>query len=396
MNLLYLSQRLPYPADRGDRIATFHQIKYLSRKHRIFIATLIESDVERKHAPQLLKYAAGLIAERQGPAASLGGKLASLFRGEPLTLGHYWNTRLNTAIAKTISDCKIDAALIFSSSMAQYLERHDHLTRVMHFCDVDSQKWAALAHRAHGPKRWIYRREARLLLEYERKIAKQFDASCVVSEGEAELFRRLIPGAPVSVVENGVELNHFQDVSRKVECCELTFVGVMDYPPNEEAVCYFVRDVWPQVRTQIPSAKLVIVGAKPTQKVRALASEPGVSITGYVEDIRPFLARSSLAVIPLAIARGIQNKVIEAIAAGVPVLTTPVVAKNLCPEVRDAIFVAERDPAIFAKAVLEALQDPNTAEAKAMQALKAVAKRHSWEYTANQLEALIQNPRRRV
>jgi sugar transferase (PEP-CTERM/EpsH1 system associated) len=394
MNLLYLSQRLPFPPDRGDRIATFNHIRYLARGHRVFVASLIQSAGEMKHINEIEKIAVKASVERQGRIAAAWGMGMALLKNQPLSIGYFCNARLRCEIAKLIRDYKIEAAIAFSSSMAQYLEPYNRLLRVIYFCDVDSQKWLDLSKKCGGLKSWIYRREARLLLEYEKKIARSFSASCVVAEGEAQLFRRLIPGAQVDVVENGVDFDYFGSLSRQSSNMELVFVGVMNYPPNEEAVQYFVREIWPLLLARMPSLHFTIVGSHPTKAVRALAGVPGVTVTGYVNDVRPYFARAALAVAPLAIARGIQNKILEAMAAGIPVLTTPTVAGNLPAEVRALIDVEERQPEKFANAVLRVLDNPDKCMERSRRAMDFIHKRYSWESKIRRLEELIASHQR--
>jgi polysaccharide biosynthesis protein PslH len=389
MNILYLSQRLPYPPDRGDRIATFNHIKYLSQRHRVFLAALVQSKSELRQIAHLREITAGVVAERQDTFAAGLGMAISLKNREPFTLGHFQNPKLRAGVDRLLGENRIDAAIAFSSSMAQYLEKHSNIPRIMYFCDMDSQKWADLAQSSGGIKRWVFKREARLLLEYERKIANTFSASCVVAECEAALFRRMIHGVPITVVENGVDAEYFRAVPRMPGGVELTFVGVMNYMPNIEAVIHFVKNTWPRVLSWIPDAHFTIVGSQPTAEVSALGNHQGVRVTGYVDDVRPFLARSSLIIVPLAIARGVQNKILEAMAAGVPVLTTTVVGSNLPSEIVQTIHIAERNPAIFAESILGILRNPEQTEKKAQRAATLVRTLYSWEGKVKQLEELL-------
>ncbi|MEO7775879.1 MAG: TIGR03087 family PEP-CTERM/XrtA system glycosyltransferase, partial [Fibrobacteria bacterium] len=314
MKILYIAQRLPYPPNRGDRIPTFNHIRQLSKTHSVHVASLLEGPHEAEYVSKLSDWAASVTVEIQGPARRWSGMVRSLLTGRPLSLGHFRNPRLQARIRELIRDRGIEAVVVFSSSMAQYVEAEAGLIRVMNFCDMDSQKWSDLSPRANLFKSWIYRREARLLLGYERLIANSFTASCVVTESEADLFRSLIPGGRVSVVANGVELERFSELARKPAECDLAFVGMMDYGPNIEAVIFFVERIWPLVRKRHPRARFTIVGARPTREVKALAETEGVTVTGFVEDVRDYLATATLVVVPLEVARGIQNKILEAMA----------------------------------------------------------------------------------
>jgi sugar transferase (PEP-CTERM/EpsH1 system associated) len=387
MRLLYLCQRIPYPPDRGDRIPVFHHIRHLGQSHEVVVGSLAHPGT-RPNGERLRKeLGVGLIAPDH-PVLRRGAGMARAFvRREPLSLGYFHSSGLQERIEAEAARKRFDAVIVFSSSMAPYAEGFRGTPRIMHFCDVDSRKWASLAEHSGGVKRRVYEREGRLLLEYERKIAAEFEASCVVSRNEAELFREHIPGIPVHILENGVDTGYFGALPRRPEGTRILFVGVMDYAPNVEAVTFFVERVWPAVRAARPEARFVIAGARPAKQVRALARAPGVEVTGYVPDIRTHLSPALLSIAPLAIARGVQNKILEAMAAGVPVLTTPQVAAGLPAGADELVFTAGRTE--FSRVLLELLADDNAREERAQDALKYVRQNCGWESKMQVLDNLL-------
>jgi polysaccharide biosynthesis protein PslH len=389
MKILYLSQRLPFPPDRGDRIVVYNHLRHLSRTHKLYAASPADPAIARTGNPEFPGGGVGLATAAHSGVNSSLGILRAFRLGQPLTLGFYWNSKLMSSISRIVDSWQPDVAIAFSSSMAQYLEPFDHLARIIHFCDLDSQKWADLATRSSGFKRLVFQREARLLLKYERRIANCFSASCVVTQHEAELFRSLIPDRPVCVIENGVDSGYFQAIPRKTGSVEFTFVGVMDYPPNIEAVVFFAKDVWPLIRRELPNANFTVVGSRPTKDVLKLGNIPGVAVTGPVPDVRPYLAKSSLVVVPLAIARGIQNKVLEAMAAGIPVLASPVAAAGLPQDGRVLINIVERDAEMFAALAVQIIRNRECAEQKARAAKRFVARHYSWEEKVRNFESLL-------
>ncbi len=390
MRILYLCQRFPFPPDRGDKIPTYHHIKYLSRHHDVYVATLTESALERRFVQTVRRMGATALVARRTRLTSLWGMALSFLTGEPLTLGYFRRRSLMHKVRDFLIEVPIDAIVVFSSSMAQYVENQGGQTRVIHFCDVDSQKWKDLAEKSPSAlKRFVYAREAALLLAYEKRIAAEFSASCLVTQREVDLFSRLIPGATPQVLQNGVDFEFFSRVKRQPEANYFVFIGVMNYPPNVEAVIYFVERIWPLIRERYPDARFSIVGGKPVAEVLELARRPGVEVTDYVVDVRPYLERAALVVIPLDVARGIQNKVLEGMAAGAPVLTTPVTAEGLDPAAKNCVFVCERDPETFFATIKNLLDRPDRRETGARQGQDLVRKNYSWAQRAEQLLSII-------
>ena len=224
----------------------------------------------------------------------------------------------------------------------------------------------------------------------KKKISRAFDAACMVSDREAELFRSAIPDVAVTVLPNGVDCDYFGAMpwSLPADPC-LTFVGVMDYEPNVEAAIFFATEIWPSLRKRFPRAQFQLVGSRPHRQVLALANIEGVNVTGFVPDVRPYLAASTLVVAPLKIARGVQNKILEAMAARVPVLTTPEAAAGLAPEGRESLFIADRNPETFLSRLIETLENPQSMREKSAAARLFVEQNASWEKTGEILASLL-------
>ena len=259
--------------------------------------------------------------------------------------------------------------------MAQFVPTYARPRFIMDFVDVDSEKFSAYAAGAPIPLRWLYAREARLLGDFEQRVARRAAASLFVSEPEAALFRSL--GGPVDTVMaigNGIDLDYFQPQSCPHDGL-IVFTGQMDYLPNIDAVTSFVRDVLPGIRERRPDVRFAIVGRNPAPAIKRLAGLPGVTITGEVPDVRPWLAAADVVVAPLAIARGVQNKVLEAMAMGRPVVATSAAAEGL--EAKGALVIAEIGA--MADAVLSLLADPLRADALGEAARVRVEARYRWD-----------------
>ena len=382
-NLLYLVHRLPYPPNKGDKLRSYHLLKHLVQRHRIYLGTFVDDPDDWQHLDVLRGLCAEVFAlplnSRLRRVASLGG----LATGQALTLRYYQSQRMQQWVARTVAAQPMAASLVFSSSMAPYAERHPELPMLLDLVDVDSAKWSAYADQHRGPLAWLYRREGRALLAYERSAVARSSQSFLVTDKEVALFQSLAPevGRQVETSCNGVDAEYFApDAGRpnpfSIDELPLVFTGAMDYWPNADAVCWFVDAVLPQVRQRWPSARLHIVGRNPTPAVRALASE-AVSVTGTVPDVRPYLQHAAVVVAPLRLARGVQNKVLEAMA-----MARPVVAATTCVQAIDAqpdrdILAAETAHEHAVK-IEQLLAQPGRGQAIGLAARECVLQHYSW------------------
>jgi sugar transferase (PEP-CTERM/EpsH1 system associated) len=269
--------------------------------------------------------------------------------------------------------------------MAQYAENHRGARRVIDFCDIDSEKWRQYAEQKSFPMSWLYRYEARQLLRYERQVARDYDASLFVSAPEAELFRSLAPESSpkIGYFSNGVDTEYFspdQPHANPYAAGEraLVFTGAMDYWPNIDAVKWFAAEVFPLVRQRFADARFYIVGSRPAPAVQALAQQPGVVVTGTVPDVRPYISHAAVAVAPLRIARGVQNKVLEAMAMAIPVVVSPQALEGIDAVPGSELVLAE-DAAAFVEACAALLEGQAGAiEAIGRAARDKVQRQYSW------------------
>jgi sugar transferase (PEP-CTERM/EpsH1 system associated) len=361
--LLFLSHRIPYPPNKGDKIRSFHLLRHLARRFVVHVGTFVDDDDDWQHVDALKAQCNGgevlALPLRKRPATARS--LVGLLTGEALSLPYYRDAALRRWVDDLLARRQVRRAVVFSSPMAQYLERHAIL-RVADIVDVDSDKWTQYAAKARWPARWIYAREGRRLLDYERHVARTFDASYFVSRAEAELFHRLAPESVnrVSHFANGVDTLYFSpDVPHPDPFASgeeaLVFTGAMDYWPNVDAVTWFAREALPAIRRERPTAVFYIVGSRPTPAVQALAAIDGVRVTGTVPDVRPYLAFARAVVAPLRIARGIQNKVLEAMAMARPTVVTPQALEGIDAQPGRDLLLAPEDGPGFARTVLDLL-----------------------------------------
>ena len=381
--LLYLVHRLPYPPNKGDKVRSYHLLKHLAARHEVYLGTFVDDPDDLQHLPVVRGLCADLLAVRLQPRSAQLRSLAGLLTGEPLTLRYYRNTALQSWVAQTVAAHQIDALVVFSSSMAPYALAQPGLPMLVDLVDVDSAKWTEYADRHVWPMSWLYRREGQQLLAYERSVVARARRSFLVTDKEVALFGRLAPECQgqVIAVGNGVDAEYFQpDPARPspfgVGEQALVFTGAMDYWPNVDAVGWFVDQVLPVLHQRWPGLRLHIVGRNPTQAVQALA-RPTVCVTGTVPDVRPYLQHAAVVVAPLRLARGVQNKVLEAMA-----MARPVVAAATCVDAIDARpgdeILAATDAAEHAARIAELLVDRQRATAIGQSGRACVLARYSW------------------
>lgn len=382
MNVLFLSQRVPYPPNRGDKITTWRLIERLKRGHRVRIAAFAHDAGDVRAAKQLEELGFEVAVF---PPTPRWKALPRLLGSTALTLSVYGSRALQAEVDRSIEDT--DLAYAYSSSMGAFFLGHQ-LPRVMHFAELDSDKWLQYAEKARFPLAWVYRREGRTLFEFERRLAHAVDENVFCTALEQKIFQERIPGAPSLVMRNGVDLAHYRPATALAEPGRLVFVGVMNYYPNVEGIAWFCRAILPEVQRRCPGARLTIVGSHPTRAVRELARLPGVEVTGFVDDPRTHLARAAVSVAPLRIARGIQNKVLEAMAMGLAVVGTRSATQGVDGQHGRDYLVAD-SAAGQVEAVCGLLGDSERARSLGRAARAFVEANYDWEVCLKPLDSIL-------
>lgn len=385
VKLLFLSQRVPYPPDRGDKITTWQLVDRFRRDHEVCVLAFAHDEADRRAAQELRGMGVETVDVPLNLARAKLAALPLLLTRRPLTLGVYGSRRLQEEVDVRVGEA--DLGYAYSSSMGAFLLPHE-LPWIMHFAELDSDKWRQYAERARFPMSRIYRRESKRLLEFEREVAGRTLTNVFCTPLEERIFQERIPGRPSVVVRNGVDLERFSPEDDAPEAAHLVFTGVMDYLPNVDGCAWFVREILPRVRERVPEATFSIVGSRPTAEVRGLARTPGVTVTGFVDDTRDWLRRAAVSVAPLRIARGIQNKVLEALAMGLPVVGTSSATQGI--EGRPGRDYLVRDGAeAFADGVVELLTDRPRARALAAAGRRLVEEHYAWSAVLAPLDPLL-------
>jgi polysaccharide biosynthesis protein PslH len=392
VKILFLSQRVPYPPNKGDKLRSFNEIKYLSQRHEISLVCLSDNQQDLHQAHHLKPYCSSIDVIHLPKLQSRLKAILALFSSEALSLAYFYSGKLKAVVERKLRDEAFDIVFIYCSSMAQYVPLAGNAPCVIDFVDVDSEKWRQYARYARFPMNWLYRLESRRLRKYERVVASSFRHGFLVSEKETEDFRVLVQSsAALTALANGVDASFFQPSAEpdSFDPHALVFTGAMDYFANVEAVLYFVREILPLIQKGAPLVKLYVVGSNPTQEIVALGkTHPHVKVTGFVESVRPYVVRCAAMVAPMRIARGVQNKILEAMAMGVPVVTSSLGFEGISASPGLDIFVEDL-PAAFAAQVLQLMQDPGLRRAVSEKGRKTVQQHYDWSRNLERLERIL-------
>jgi sugar transferase (PEP-CTERM/EpsH1 system associated) len=393
MNILYLAHRIPYPPNKGEKIRTFHQLLHLSKHHPVHLVCLVDDPTDLEHVSTLERYCASVVAVYRSKTSALCLAARALLTRKPLSVAAFYRKALAQEVANKLRTEIFDVIFVSSAAMAEYVLEVSVPPRVIDFVDVDSEKWRQYEQHHALPLAWLYGLEARRLCRYEAHIAQVFNHTVLISQEEKRLFQQRICDRPVTVISNGVDLNYFVPKTADATARRqptLVFTGVMNYFPNVDAVEYFCSDIFPLVRAVVPDCCFTIIGSHPTRRVQALSKHPSVTVTGAVPDVRPYLAQATIAVAPFRLARGVQNKILEAMAAGLPVVGSSQAFEGIAATEEDGIRIAD-DPQRFAKELITLLTGNDTLRQQcALQARRYVEAYHQWPEQGAQLERLLQ------
>ena len=384
MNILFLSHRVPFPPNKGEKIRTFHQVKHLLEQgHTVSVLAPYEKDQELAYFTALTQQFG---VKAQG--VKLGNKwlrmLSGLLLNNALSVSNFYSTSLMTLFKQECLEQDYDVIICTASSMAEYVFNSDLLSHnslpnkpslLMDFMDLDSDKWQQYCQRATFPMSLIYKREATLIAHYEKKIVKHFNDCFFITETEKALFcEDGIDASRVHAIENGIDTDTFKPNPMRTIQAHFLFTGVMDYAPNIDAVMWFVQHIWPAIIERWPAAQFM----------------KRLHVSGFVDDVMPYFNNSAIFVAPFRIARGVQNKVLQAFACGLPVVSTPMGAEGIRCEDQHDILLAEQ-PAEFVTHIAALLADEHFYHKISANAVETIKAHYAWESVLAPLDAVLQN-----
>jgi hypothetical protein len=388
MKILYVCHRFPFPPNRGGKIRPFNMIQHLSRCHEVTVASMARSAWEAREGVGLAPHCARYEMVRVRESIQALRMVARLPTPTPSSMGYFYSPQLARRIDELLEAKRFDLIFVHASSVAQYVEDVRDIPKILDFGDMDSQKWLEYARYKPFPLAQGYRLEGIKLERAEKRLAARFDLCTATTRAEWQTLASYGTGVPSDWFPNGVDSAYFAPTDLPYDPDAIAFVGRMDYYPNQQCMFEFCAKTLPLLQARRRGLKLIIVGADPSPAVRRLGELPGVTVTGSVADVRPHLCRAALMIAPLNIARGTQNKILEAMASGIPVVTSRVAAGGVDASAPEHFLVAS-SPEEYASAVLRIVEDSAERRRLALSGRARVLSHHAWPRSMQRLDAII-------
>jgi sugar transferase (PEP-CTERM/EpsH1 system associated) len=396
-NMVFLTQRIPYPPIKGEKIRPLQILKHFAKSYNVYLGCLIDDPQDRRHRGTVSALCADAYFGDLNRKRDNLSHAKAIATGQALSVALYDHQGLRRWTSRILQTVKPDVVFVCSSNMATYVldQPSKGRTCIVDLADVDSEKWRSYADKASGFMKWIYKREARIVSDLERRIARETDFSTFVSEPEAALFRNLVPDRAQAIigVPSGIEHGYFDPTSGypapyDARLPTFVFTGTMDYIPNVDAVCWFSDEILPLIRQCLPTAQFYVVGANPSAAARKLSKTSGVHVTGRVADVRPYLAHATAVVAPMRIARGIQNKVMEAMSMAKPVIVTSDALEGIDAIIGEELFLAD-DAISFAMIACKLAENPDKGVRIGAAARRRMVDHFSWEAQLRGFDLLL-------
>ena len=388
MKILFLCHRFPFPPQRGGKIRPFNVIRHLSQRHEVTVASLARSHAEVQAGQGLAEHCSRYLVETISGPAAMAHMVARLPTSGPSSMGYFRSPKLARRIRRELTGGQFDLIFVHCAFMAPYVSDVSGIPKVLDFGDMDSQKWLAYGRERSFPLSLGYYLDGLKLRRAEARLAAKFDICTCTTRAELATLESYGVRTHTGWFPNGVDTEYFRPSEFAYDPDTISFVGRMDYYPNQECMLDFCQTTLPVLRARRPRIKLVIVGAEPSRAIRALAELPGVTVTGSVPDVRPHLWASAATVAPLRIARGTQNKILEAMAMGVPTVASVAAARGVDAEPGSHILTAT-SPAEYAAAILRILEDPRERRRLSEAGRNRVLSHHSWDRAMEMLDQLL-------
>ncbi|ARU56170.1 glycosyltransferase [Oleiphilus messinensis] len=390
MNILYVCHRFPFPPKRGGKIRPFNMIKHLSAHgHRVWVASLARNQEEYDECHGIEEFCEDYFIAKITESHQWLKMILNLPIPTPSSMGYFHSRELKQKIDEWLAKNNIDLIFVHCSSVAQYVEDITHIPKILDFGDMDSEKW--LSYRAFKPfpLSWGYWWEGTKMARAERKLAAKFDLSTCTTKAELDTLNGLGSARATNWFPNGVDADYFKPDGEPYVPNSISFIGRMDYFPNQECMISFCHNTLPLIKQQVPDVQLFIVGAEPSEEIKKLGEIQGVTVTGSVPDVRPFILRTAAMVAPLNIARGTQNKILEAMAMGVPVVCSSLASGGIDAVANEHFLVADT-PEEYAANLVKLMQDTNERSRLAESGRQRVLDNHNWPASMEKMRSIVE------
>jgi sugar transferase (PEP-CTERM/EpsH1 system associated) len=390
LRILFVCHRFPWPPHEGGKIRPFHIIKHLHQSHEVTVASVVRNGSEMANIEGMSPHCGEVLVQRIKPVSARVQMVARLLSRQPSSFGYFHSSQLKRQIAKTAKQRKFDLIFVHCSSMAHYALQIPNTPKILDFGDMDSEKWLEYSRYRAFPISLGFSLEGKKLKKKELELAGVFDICTVTTAAELQTLSAYQAKSHCDWFSNGVDIDFFSPSPEEYDPNLVSFVGRMDYFPNVQAVQFFATEVLPKIQRQCPDARFVIIGAKPSRPVLQLAELPGVKVTGTVPDVRAYLASSAVNVVPLQIARGIQNKILEAMAMEIPVVASAIAAKGVDAVAGEHLLTAST-PDEYCEQVVKLINNRDERYRLGRVGRQRVCSHHTWEYCLGKLDSLISN-----
>jgi len=389
MKILYVCHRFPFPPKRGGKIRPFNMIRHMSQNHEVTVASLVRSDEEAREGEGIAPHCARFEMARVNNPVQVARMVARLPTTVPSSMGFFYSPEMARRIRDLLRMTHFELIFVHCSSVAQYVADVRGIPKILDFGDMDSQKWLEYARCKHLPLSLGYWLEGTKMLREEKRLAARFDLCTATTRAEWETLLGYGVNVPSDWFPNGVDSDFFAPDAAAYDPETISFIGRMDYYPNQECMVDFCVNTLPLLRAKRPNIKLTIIGADPSPAIRRLGKLPGVTVTGSVADVRPYVRASAAMVAPLNIARGTQNKILEAMAMGVPVVTSRIAAGGVDAVNGDHFLIAD-SPADYARCILRLLDDPAERKRLAVAGRERILTNHAWPNSMQRLDRIVE------
>jgi sugar transferase (PEP-CTERM/EpsH1 system associated) len=389
MKILFICHRYPFPPNRGGKIRPFNVIRHLSRNHEVTVASMARSKAEAEAGLPLADYCSRTIMAVVDKRVQMARTVLYGLSAAPASMGYFYSRGLKQRIQTALDTVAYDLIFVHCSSVAPYVASVKGAPKLLDFGDMDSQKWLDIAQYRGVPMKWVFEAEGRKLMIREKRLARSFDFCTVTTRAELDTLSGYDCGVPVDYFPNGVDFDYFTPGDEEYDPNMISFVGRMDYYPNQQAMVEFCSKTLPTLRQRLPEVRLSIIGAAPSAAILALGNLPGVTVTGTVPDVRPMVRRSALTIAPLQIARGTQNKMLEAMAMGVPVVSSRTALRGVDATDGEHLLAADT-PQEYVDAIESVLRSPQRRAQLSRACRERMRERHSWANSMQRLDGLLE------